>query len=162
MRRLQTTNVFLIALSFLIGIFLTIIPLPQWAIWLRPQFIFAILLFWVITSPSQCGVGTAFIVGLLMDLVTGTPIGEHAAVFVFLIYIVLKLHAAIMHFPPVQQAGVIAIFTAFNAILQSLILSFAGHSTHVGLYALSAITTAMIWPWLFALLDKLRPRAFIY
>ena len=110
-RRAEKNSVFLISVSFLVGIFLTIMPLPQWAIWLRPQWMFAILLFWVIRSPMQCGIGVGFFVGLLVDLVTGTPIGEHALVFVVLTYIVLKLHRAIVHFPIVQQAGMVAIFT---------------------------------------------------
>ncbi|HLB56635.1 MAG TPA: rod shape-determining protein MreD [Coxiellaceae bacterium] len=161
MRRIETTNIFLISLSFLVGFIATIIPLPEWAIWLRPQFIFAILLFWTITSSSQCGIATAFFVGILMDLILGTPIGVHALSFVILIYIALKLHTIIAHFPAIQQAGAIAIFAIMNIFLQSMVLGFAGHSTHVGLSILSAITTAMLWPWLFGLLDRLRPRAMI-
>lgn len=162
MRRIETTNIFLVALSLLIGIFLTIIPLPSFAIWLRPQWVFAILLFWVIASPTQCGIGTAFIVGLLMDLVTGTPMGAQALVFVVLVYITLKLHSAITHFPLIQQAGVVLIFTLLNVLLQGMILRMCGHSTHTGLYVLSAITTAIIWPWLSLILGRFRPSAYTF
>lgn len=155
-------NYFLIAISFLIGVFLTIMPLPHWAIWIRPQWMFAILLFWVITLPLQCGVGLAWIVGILMDLITGTPLGEQAIIFVLLTYIILKIHSYIAHFSLLQQAVFIAIFSFFNIILEGLILGFAGHGTHIALHSLSAITTAIIWPLLFLILDKFQPRVFIY
>lgn len=146
--------------SLLIGVFLTIVPLPDWAMWLRPQWIFALLLFWVINASSQYGVGFAFMLGLLMDLITGTPMGEHALVFVLLTYIVLKSHAMIQHLSPWQQAGIVGILAVANAILQAMILGFAGHSTHVALYALSAIPTLLIWPCIL-LLNNFRPRVFI-
>ncbi|OGT59302.1 MAG: rod shape-determining protein MreD [Gammaproteobacteria bacterium RIFCSPHIGHO2_12_FULL_42_10] len=155
-------NYFLIAISFLIGIFLTIIPLPQWAIWIRPQWMFAILLFWVFTLPLQCGVGLAWIVGILMDLITGTPLGEQAVIFVLLTYFILKIHDYIAHFSLLQQTVLIAIFSFFNIVLQGLILGFVGRNTHIALHSLSAITTAIIWPWLFLILDKCQPRVFIY
>lgn len=98
--------------------------------------------------------------GIVMDLMTGTPLGEHALVFVVFIYIVLKSHAMIQHLSPWQQAGVIGILTAANVILQGFILNLSGHSTHVMLYMLSAITTMLIWPWILTL-NNFRSRAFI-
>lgn len=162
MRPMQTqpSSIFLMIISFLIGIFLTIIPLPGWVVWLRPQWIFALLLFWVINASSQCGVGVAFILGMLMDLITGTPVGEHALVFIIVTYVALKNYSRIQYLSRWQQAVVVGILTAMNAVLQGLILGFTGHSTHIALYLLSAITTAFIWPWILAL-NHFRPRAFI-
>ncbi len=158
----QQTNYFLITFSFVVGIFLTITPLPEWAIWARPQFIFAILLFWVITSPAQFGIGLAWIVGVVMDLMTGTPLGEHSIIFVLLIYIVLKSRTGLTHSPVLQQITAIFVLASVNALFQGLILGFTGHSTHIAFSLLSAVTTALIWPWLFALLDRLRPMAVIF
>ncbi len=158
----QKTNFLLIILSFLIGIILTIMPLPQSLIWFRPQWLFAILLFWVITSPAQCGIILAWIVGISTDLMTGTPLGEHAIVFVFLVYIILKCHSAIVHFPLIQQASLMAVLVVLSALLQGFILGMAGHTTHVTLYALSAITTAIFWPLLYKILDKMRPKAYLH
>lgn len=161
MRSVQTTNYFLIILTFLVGLFLTILPLPKATIWLWPQWMFALLLFWVITSPAQCGVLLAFIIGLCMDVVTGTAFGQHALVFVFLIYIVLKNHSAIVHFPPFQQGLIVGIATMMNVILQGIILHSTGHTPHDALNLLSALTTFLIWPLLFVILNMLRPRTLI-
>lgn len=162
MRVIKTTNYFLMAISFLVAMILTLLPLPSFAIWLRPQWIFAFLLFWVLSSPEQCGIGVAWVVGVLMSLIMGTPFAEQAIVFVLLIYLVLKIHPVIAHMPSWQQAGAIAILAVLNAMLQGVILGFTGHSTHVALYGLSAITTALVWPGLSVILNHFRPRAYIH
>lgn len=160
-KALLPTNYFLIMLTFLVGLFLTIIPLPHWAIWARPQFMLAILLFWAISSPSQCEMATAFFVGVLMDLVVGTTPGQHALVFVLLVYVLIKCHAIVVHLPQWQQAVAIGVFAGLNGLCQGLILGWMGHSVHLALQGLSAVTTIMIWPLLFSMLDRLRPKAFI-
>lgn len=162
MRVIKTTSYFLILTSFLIAIFLTIVPLPTFAIWLRPQWVFAFLLFWVLSSPVQCGIGLAWVVGVVVSLITGTPLAEQAIVFVLLTYLVLRIHPIIAYMPPWQQAGAIAILAIFNAVLQGLILGFTGHSTHIVLASLSALTTALIWPGLSKILNHFRPRAYIH
>ena len=157
----QPSNYFLIVMTFLIGFLLTIMPLPQWAIWLRPQWTFSLLLFWVIAIPSQCGIALAWTMGVCMDLLTGTSLGQHAAVFVLLVYIMLKCCSMIAHFPLMQQTVTIAIFAYFNVFLQGLILGWTGHSTHIALDSLSAMTTGLIWPWMMIWLNHLRPRKLI-
>ena len=161
MRPFQETNVFLIAMSFLVAMILMILPLPHWAVWLRPQWVFAVLLFWIGMSSEQFGIGTAWVVGIVMDLVSGTPLGLQAFVFVMLSYGVLRLRSIIEYLPIWQQASVIGVFVFLNGLLQGIGLSWMGHGVHIGLYMLSAITTALIWPWLFSVLDQLRPRALI-
>lgn len=161
MRSSQETNVFLIAGSFFIALLLTILPLPHWAIWLRPQWVLAVLLFWVLTSSAQCGITTAWIVGIMMDVTTGTPLGLQAFAFVVLSYIFLRLRALIEYLPIWQQACVIGIAVFFNGWMQGIFLSWMGHGTHIALHGLSAITTGCIWPWIYKILEQLRPRAFI-
>lgn len=157
----QPTNYFLIIMTFLIGLFLTILPLPQSIVWLWPQWMFAILLFWVITSPMQCGIFLAFMIGLWMDVVTGTAFGQHALVFVLLCYFILKNHSAIVHFPLFQQGMVVGIFAIVNVLLQGIVLHLTGHTPHDGLNLLSALTTFLVWPFLFVVLRSLRPKALI-
>ena len=161
MRPFQETNVFLITMSFLVAIVLMILPLPHWAVWLRPQWVFAVLLFWLLTPSEQFGIGAAWVAGISMDLVSGTPLGLQAFVFVALSYGVLRLRLIIGYLPIWQQATVVGMFVFLNGLLQGIGLSWMGHGVHIGLYMLSAITTALMWPWLFSALDQLRPRALI-
>ena len=158
MRTINQTPVWLVCISFVAGILLTIFPLPQWLVWWRPQWMLMILFFWVITAPTYYGVGVAWVVGLLTDMATGTPLGQHALPFVVLVYIALKTHVILSHSPRFQQAILVGFFALAFILLQSLILHFRGLPAHVWLWGLSVFPTIIFWPLVFSLLEKLRPR----
>src|SRR3990167_4514568 len=86
-------------LSLLIAMLLTVLPLPTWANWARPQWVFLVLLFWVMVRPSRVGVGSAFTVDLLM----GTFLGQHALAYSIVSYILIKFHPQLRAFPMWQQ-----------------------------------------------------------
>ena|SRR3989338_7315390 len=161
MRVVQKNNYFLVALSFVLALFLTIMPLPHMLVWLRPQWMLMVLLFWVIVAPEECGVILAWSVGLVTDLVCGTPIGQQALIFVLLVYIVSKLHPIIAHSLRWQQAIIIGIFAGLAVFVQSIIFGFTGRNPHTLLNILSLFSTILMWPWVFALLNQWRPRVYL-
>jgi len=69
---------FVIGISLLMSLVLTILPLPAWASWWRPQWVFLVLIFWMLTLPYRVGLGVAWIMGLIVDLLLGTTLGLHA------------------------------------------------------------------------------------
>lgn len=161
MRPYQETSLFLIISSFFLALLLTIMPLPHWAIWLRPQWVLMVLLFWILQSSKQCGVITAWVIGILMDVVTGSSLGLHAFAFVAVSYGVLCFQTLIVLLSRWQQAGVIGMAAFLNGWMQGILFHWMGHGAPIGLYALSAVTTVIFWPWVFSWLDRLRPRALI-
>ena len=143
-------------LTILIGMILTIIPLPHWAIMARPQWVVLLLVFWLTLSPLRISTGTAFIIGLLLDLLTGTLLGQHALAFCLLAYVVIKLKRLLTTFPIMQQTLVILLLAMFNLAVQYWIMALAGMFTKTWAYWLSAPATAIIWPWLTLLLRSYR------
>lgn len=141
-----------IVLSFLVGFILTIVPLPNWALWARPQWVFLILLFWVLAKPQMVGVFAAFFVGLFMDLLTGTLLGQHAFAFTAVIYLVIAFHPQLKLFPLWQQLGTIFVLTVLQLALQCWILGIVGELPKTWGYWLSGVTSMLIWPWFYFLL----------
>ena len=140
--------------SFIAALLLTVMPLPHFLIWFRPQWMLAVLLFWVITKPSQYGILLAWFSGLMTDLVTGTPFGQQAIIFVLITYFVLKLHLIVVHSPRWQQAVIIGTFAGFAMILQSVIAGLIGHTAPVMRNELSVVATVVIWPLIYRFLDN--------
>src|SRR3990167_6870506 len=93
----------LIAFTFLIAMMLAILPLPPWIVWFRPSWTLMILLFWLIAMPYRVGIIIAFIVGLFLDLLTGTILGQHALVLTIIAYLVVRLHTQVRSLPLWQQ-----------------------------------------------------------
>src|SRR5262245_10311688 len=111
-----------IVLSFLLGMILEVLPLPHWAIWIRPNWVFLILLFWVLSQPQYVGLFVAFVVGILMDLLTGTLLGQHAFVFCFVVYLAMIFQPRLKSFPLGQQFGIIFMLNLLQLALQCWIL----------------------------------------
>lgn len=157
----QNINYFSIAFSFICALLLTIMPLPHFLIWFRPQWVLLVLLFWVITKPAYCGVVLAWSVGFITDLLTGTPLCQQALIFALLAYFALKLHQILVHSPRWQQAVIIGVFAGFAMVLQSVIGGMMGHTAPVMRNELSVLSTVLMWPLLYALFDQSKTRMYL-
>ena len=69
-----------IAISVMIALVLTIIPLPEWGEALRPAWVALVVFYWVLALPERFNIGWAWLTGLLLDALTGSLLGAHALV----------------------------------------------------------------------------------
>lgn len=141
-----------ILISLMLGMVLALIPMPEWAVWLRPNWVLAILVFWLIVAPHRVGIGFCWIVGLFMDLLTGTVLGQQALIYCLTAYFVLKFQYWLAHMPILQQTAMILLLMLFDITIERCLLIVFQHSIVNWLFWLPAITTAVIWPWLSGLL----------
>jgi rod shape-determining protein MreD len=141
-----------IYITVLLGMILTIVPMPSWAIWLRPNWMLAILIFWLMTASHRVGIGVACFVGIWMDLLTGTLLGQQALVFSITAYFVLKFQQWIAHMPVLQQTFTVFLLVLFDLIIERCMVMLFQHSVINWMFWLPAVTTAVIWPWLSGLL----------
>lgn len=156
--RLTTLSKWIITLSFLVAIFLTIIPLPNWAVWFRPLWILLVLIYWTLALEDKVSVGIAWVLGILLDTLQGTIFGEHAFVLCCCVYIVSKLRRKLRLFPLGQQAVVVFGLSLFYQLMIFIIQSLISQPILSIWFWLSMFTTALIWPWVFILLRDLRRR----
>src|SRR5689334_20324828 len=99
-----------ILISLLIALMLMLLPMPAWAAWMRPVWVLMVLIYWTIAVPYRVNTGIAFVMGLLIDLLTGTLLGEHALALTVVIYFVARLHMRLRMYPLIQQSMSIFIF----------------------------------------------------
>lgn len=141
-----------IFITFVIALVLTLLPMPDWTMWLRPAWVLMVLIYWAMMMPYRVSVGVAFIVGLLVDLLNGTLLGEHALAFTIVIYFVNRLHIRLRIYPLLQQGLSILFFVLLYQFILFCIQGFVGELPDSNLYWLSSITTTLLWPWLFVLM----------
>lgn len=91
----KINNYFITAVSFFIALTLTFIDLPTWADWIYPEFLVIVLLYWIYTSCAYVNIGMAFLVGIALDIILDTPIGEHALVLILAAYFIIKFNSKI-------------------------------------------------------------------
>jgi rod shape-determining protein MreD len=151
-------GVWVIIVSFIVALVLTIVPLPPWANLMRPDWVALVLLYWCLALPERVGVGTGWGVGLLRDALTGMLLGQNALALAVIAYVAIKFHQRIRLFPDPQQALTVLVLLA---LYQGLILgvdSIIGRAPRSLLYWLPAATGMLLWPLVFLLLRDLRRR----
>ena len=148
----------IILLSLLFAILLTILPLPHWANWGKPLWVLMVLCYWAMALEDQVSIGTAWLMGILLDVLEGTVFGEHALVMCLCIFVLIKLKKQLRLFPLWQQAAFMLLLSALYQAVIYLIQGMLGNAPATLFYWLPLLTTAIFWPWVFIMLRDSRRR----
>jgi rod shape-determining protein MreD len=141
-----------------VAVLLTLLPAPAWMEPLRPYWVALVLIYWTLEAPTAPSLGAAFVLGLLLDLLSGSLLGLHALSLVILVYLVLRFRARIRFFPPWQQALSVLALLVNDRIILLWITVLLGEQIPTWQYWLPPLVGMALWPWLFLLLDHLRVR----
>ncbi|HEY3486848.1 MAG TPA: rod shape-determining protein MreD, partial [Gammaproteobacteria bacterium] len=145
--------------SLLIGLLLTLLRLPRWAEVLQPAWIELLLIYWAMTMPGSVGLVTGFIFGLIMDIALGSLLGQHALGLSLVSYLVIKNHQKLRVYPLLQQGIIIMFILMIEQLVFLWIYGITDRkASNTFLYFIPAITSMLLWPWLFILMRDIRRR----
>ena len=156
MMREKSHGNWVIVCSFIIAFMLTAMPLPEWAIMWRPVWVALTMIYWTMALPGRVGIGTAWCLGLLVDVLQGALLGLNALGYAILCYFVIKSYQRIRVFPLTQQALLVGIFLALYLLITLWIRSLTSEPQTDWVYWMPAVTSAVLWPWLFIILRDIR------
>lgn len=145
-------NVFIIPISIIVAFLLTLLPMPAWAIWLRPAWVLLTLMYWAMVMPDRVNVGTAWLAGVFLDAVEGTLLGQHALALVMVIYLVARLSNRLWMFPLAQQGLSVFFLVLIYQFILYCIQGFLGVQPATWFYWASSLTSMLVWPWLYSIL----------
>jgi len=148
-----------IAVSFVIAFLLTATPLPEWALPWRPAWIAMVLVYWCMALPGRVGVLTGWCIGLVLDVLHGSILGQHAFGLALVAWVVLLYHQRVRVFPLFQQAIFVASIVFLYLALMLWIYNLLGSVEYGANYLMGALTTGLLWPWVFVVLRDVRRRA---
>jgi rod shape-determining protein MreD len=144
-----------IVITILFGFALDIFPLHSSLMWLRPAWTLLIILYWLIKLPETLSVLIILPLGLILDLLKGTLLGEHALALLIVSYVVMKFAYDIYNYSLRQQmlviGGVILLYHLIILCVQGVIHQLPP----IYLYLLSVLVSTLLWPWIFVSLNKL-------
>ncbi|MBE9559263.1 MAG: rod shape-determining protein MreD [Proteobacteria bacterium] len=135
---------------------LAIMPLPDWAVEYRPDWVTLVLIYWAMATPMKIGVTMAWFAGLLLDVSYGTLMGQHAVGMVLVIYVIHIQHQRLRVASLLQQAIVIFILLLIKQLLSLWVDGMLGHAPDSWLYFMPTVTSTMLWPWTYLILRDLR------
>jgi rod shape-determining protein MreD len=153
----RAQGIWVIVLTFSIAYLLAIVPFPEWAMNYRPEWVPLVLIYWVMALPYRVGIGSAWIAGLVLDILEGSILGLNALALVILAYITLSLHKRLRMFSLLQQSGLIVALVGLNLTICHWLQIVTGQTVSSSLlYLMAAATSAAVWPFLFQILRQLR------
>ena len=142
--------------SLLLALLLGLLPLPGVLQPLRPYWLALVVAYWVLEAPERVGLGFAFGVGVLADLLYGGLLGEQALRLVIMAFILQRFRARLRFFPLTQQALAIGALLLNDRIVDAAIHLALGQPRLPWNYWWAPLLGVALWPPLFLLLDALR------
>jgi rod shape-determining protein MreD len=140
-------------LTLLIGLLANTLPISGMTLVLRPDFLALMILYWCIQEPRLIGVGVAWWLGLMMDVVDATVFGQHALAYAVLAYGAGYFRRRVLRFPLWQQAAQVAVLLLLCAGLVLLVRVVGGAPLPRWTYIVGPLTGALLWPLVTALLQ---------
>jgi rod shape-determining protein MreD len=147
-----------IALSLFAALLLTAVPLPAGAAVWRPAWVAMVIIYWCLAMPERIGVFLAWGIGLMLDVLHGAILGQHALGLATVAYLAVLYHQRIRVFPLIQQSLVVGFMVFLYLVSMLLIYNFLGSLHYDADYLLGALTSALLWPWAFVILRDVRRR----
>ena len=148
-----------IFITLIVALLINFLPWSGWALWLRPDFVALIVLYWSIEEPRKLGFLAAWCLGLLMDVAEGSLLGQHALAYSILAYVGIALHRRVQRFSMAPQVMHVIPLLLFTDLVALLVRTLAGAELPGYAYFLGSITGSALWPALSYLLKlPQRPR----
>lgn len=147
-----------ILVSFLVGLLLTMMPLPDSVDAFRPDWMALLMIYWAMQLPRTWSVGTAWIIGIILDVSQGTLLGQHALALCVVAFITVRFHLLMRVFPlPQLIASVFAILGLYQFLL-FWVNGVAGVNAPAVTYWGPVISSTVLWPIVMMTLSGLRYR----
>ncbi len=144
--------------TLLISLVLSVLPMPQELQFYRIQWTALVLVYWCMAVPEKVGVGFAFVAGLLLDILTGTLLGQHALGLSVIAFITLKSYRRVRVFPLWQQSVYLVVLLALERLLFFWVDGTIGRPAKTAESWLAPLLGGLIWPWFFIIMRDLRRR----
>ncbi|MCU1715632.1 rod shape-determining protein MreD [Pseudomonas sp. 5P_3.1_Bac2] len=154
----RATNTWFIWLSLALTLLLSVLTLPSPLEYGRPMWVALVLTFWVLAVPHRVGMTTAFVLGLLADILNGTMLGQNALILVLITFLVMTLHQRLRMFPVWQQCTALLVVFGLAQLVQLWLTALTGDRQPTLDFLLPALVSALLWPWVSMFLRSLQRR----
>lgn len=142
----------IVIFTLIAAMILMLLPMPDSLQIFRPEWVVMTVLYWVMALPDRVGIGYAWSVGLLMDVMMGGTLGIVAFSYALVAYLVLNFHLQLRQYPLWQQAFIIMSLVCLVDIIKVI---FSATTVGWNIW-IPAVVSTLVWPIIYAVLRKIR------
>ncbi len=132
---------FALAVAFLCFL----MPWPDSILVFRPDFVLLTLIFWLVRAPNLCNIGTAWVLGLCIDLATGGIFGQHALAYTVTSFFAIFYQRRLVLFSGAQQLVYVFSLLLVAQLVLLLLKTFAGNDFIGWQYFLPSVAGVVLW-----------------
>lgn len=158
MAKTATSPWWFINTSIFIALVLSIMPLPIALRPFWPDWAVLVVIYWAMALPHRVNIGTAWVVGFLLDLLLGTILGVNALALAIVTFVVSSNFQKLRNFSVWQQSVLIGVFLVLYHIIVFWVNRFLLNLNFSIEYIMPALSSAVLWLWFFPLLRSFRRR----
>lgn len=148
----------IIIFTFVLALLLAAMPLPDAFLWVQPEWATMVLIYWCIALPHRIGVLAGFFLGLCMDLLDGSLLGQNALGMSVIAYISLLLYQRMRNYAALQQALMVGLLISISLLIFQWVQNLTSVAADTLAFLLPAITSMVLWPWFFIGMRTIRRR----
>jgi rod shape-determining protein MreD len=104
-----------------------------------------VILFWLLRAPNLCNVGTAWIMGLFMDLAMGGIFGQYALAYTVTAFFAVIYQHRLVLFNKMQQLLYVFSLLMLSQLILLILKAFAGAEFLGWYYFIPSFSGAMLW-----------------
>jgi rod shape-determining protein MreD len=132
-------------LSLVLAFIFLLLPWSGFALKIRPDFILLVIIFWLIRAPNLCNVGTAWFLGLFVDLATGGIFGQFALAYTITAFFAVTYQRRLVLFNHTQQLFYVFLLLMISQIVLLIIKTFSGADALGWSYFLPSFVGILLW-----------------
>lgn len=134
-----------ILISIILAMLLQVIVLPEILHYFRPQWLLLVLAYWSLESDRKVSIFIIWFLGILLDLLNGSLLGEHALSLVLSLYLWAKLERKMSMFSIWQQSLAVLVLNLIYLGLIYVIESLFSVAPGGFIYWISALSSTVLW-----------------
>ena len=150
------SNNFVIWVTVIVSLMLTIMPLPIGFDEFRPNWTLLVLIYWVLALPNRVNVLFAWLIGFIIDVLLGSVLGVNAFATALVVYVTANNFQKIRNFSLLQQSLIVGVFISLYHLSVFWIQRFVIDIDFSISYLKPVLTSIPMWPVVFLLLRKIR------
>ncbi|MEI8054583.1 MAG: rod shape-determining protein MreD [bacterium] len=136
---------FLILSSFLVALVLMLVHLPSWSKWIYPEWLIVVVLYWAFAMPYRVNIGTAWLVGFLLDILYNVPVGGNALALVLAVYFIATFSSKINLLDFWKKAAVVFGLIVWCQLLPLLLSACLGKHFNFWPILSRSIMSTLVW-----------------
>lgn len=145
-----------IALAMVLAIFHVPESWPQWLGWLRPAWLAMVVFYWVMELPHRLGLISAWVIGLLLDVLYADPLGLNGFLLAAITYVVWRFYERLRMYSIVQQCVVVFLLVLVTESLRIVVQDVAWSRGWSWGVILPALMSMLTWPFVYLVLQRAR------